>query len=390
MNTVTQPQHIQPSSISMTLLLLIGLVIFLLWAALFEIDQTVRAQGQVIPSARTQVIQSADGGVLSQILVHEGQAIVAGERLAILESDRSNAGYEESRAKVAALTAALERAQAEAAGHAPTFKQKLKGFPEFVAVQQALYKQRQLSLQEELATLKDSLDMAQEELKMNETLLENGDTSRLEVMRSKRQVVELQGKINAVHNKYRQDARLEIAKLEEELASSRYKLEERQSVLGHTELTSPVTGVIKYLKINTIGGVLRAGDELMQISPTESGMVIEIKVNPVDIGQLSPNLPATIKLDAFDYSTYGTLQGVLSYVSADTLTEQDGNSQAATYYRGQVQVDADKTKANPKLANVPLKPGMTATVDIRTDSRSVLQYLAKPVFKAFGGAMNER
>jgi adhesin transport system membrane fusion protein len=139
-------------------------------------------------------------------------------------------------------------------------------------------------------------------------------------MRSKRQVVELQGRINAVNNKYLQEARLEIAKLEEELASSRYKLEERQSVLGHTELTSPVAGVVKYLKINTIGGVLRAGDELMQISPTEGGMVIEIKVNPVDIGQLSPNLPATIKLDAFDYSTYGTLQGVLSYVSADTLT----------------------------------------------------------------------
>jgi adhesin transport system membrane fusion protein len=390
MNTVTQPQHIQPSPISMTLLLLIGLVIFLLWAALFEIDQTVRAQGQVIPSARTQVIQAADGGVLSQILVHEGQSVVPGERLAILESDRSNAGFEESRAKVAAITAALERAQAEAVGHAPKFKEKLKGFPEFVAVQQALYKQRQHSLQEELATLKDSLDMAQEELQMNETLLENGDTSRLEVMRSKRQVIELQGKINAVHNKYLQEARLEVTKLEEELASSRYKLEERQSVLGHTELTSPVAGVVKYLKINTIGGVLRAGDELMQISPTEGGMVIEIKVNPVDIGQLSPNLPATIKLDAFDYSIYGTLQGVLSYVSADTLTEQDGNSQATTYYRGQVQVDTDKTKANPKLANVPLKPGMTATVDIRTNSRSVLQYLAKPVFKAFGGAMNER
>lgn len=388
MNTGTR--HIRPSPISMTMLLLIGLIVFLLWAALFEIDQTVRAQGQVIPSARTQIIQAADGGVLSHILIHEGQRVVAGERLAVLESDRSNAGYEESRAKVAAIAAALERAQAEAAGRAPKFKEKLKGFPEFVAVQQALYKQRKQSLQEELSTLRDSLDMAQEELRMNESLLKTGDTSRLEVMRSKRQVVELQGRINAVNNKYLQEVRLEITKLEEELASSRYKLEERQSVLGHTELTSPVAGVVKYLKINTIGGVLRAGDELMQISPTEGGMVIEIKVNPVDIGQLSPNLPATIKPDAFDYSTYGTLQGVLSYVSADTLTEQDGSSQTITYYRGQVQVDTDKSKANPKLANVPLKPGMTATVDIRTDSRSVLQYLAKPVFKAFGGAMNER
>jgi adhesin transport system membrane fusion protein len=386
----TGAQYTQPSPVSMTMLLLIGLIIFLLWAALFEIDQTVRAQGQAIPSARTQIIQAADGGVLSHIMVHEGQSVKVGERLAVLESDRSNAGYEESRSKVAAINAALERAQAEASGHSPKFKEKLKGFPEFVAVQQALYVQRKSGLQEELATLKTNLDMAQEELHINESLLKTGDISRLEVMRSKKQVVELQGRINAVRNKYLQEARQEVTKLEEELFSSRYKLEERQSILGHTELTSPVAGVVKYLKINTIGGVLRSGDELMQISPTEGGMVIEIKVNPVDIGQLSLGLPAIIKLDAFDYSTYGTLQGTLSYISADTLTEQSDNSQAATYYRAQVRVDIDKAKANPKLADVPLKPGMTATVDIRTNSRSVLQYLAKPVFKAFGGAMNER
>lgn len=380
----------QSGFISMTMLLLIGLIVFLLWAALFEIDQTVRAQGQIIPSARTQIIQAADGGVLSQILVQEGQSVAAGERLAVLESDRSNAGYEESRSKVAALAAALERAQAETRGHPPKFREQLKGFPEFVAAQQALYEQRKRGLQEELATLKEGLDMAREELHMNESLFKTGDTSRLEVMRSRRQVAELQGRSNAVRNKYLQEARQEATKLEEELSSNSYKLEERQSVLGHTELTSPVAGIVKYLKINTIGGVLRAGDELMQISPTEGGMVIEIKVMPVDIGQLNSGLPVAIKLDAFDYTTYGTLQGTLSYISSDTLTEQGGNGQAITYYRAHVRVDEDKARVNPKLAHVALKPGMTATVDIRTNRRSVLQYLAKPVFKAFGGAMNER
>jgi adhesin transport system membrane fusion protein len=239
----------------------------------------------------------------------------------------------------------------------------------------------------------ESLDMAEEELRMNESLLETGDTSRLEVMRAKRQVGELQGKINAVRNKYRQEARQEAIKLVEDLSSSRYKLEERQSVLAHTELTAPVAGIVKYLKITTIGGVLRAGDELMQISPTEGDSVIEIKINPTDIGQLRIGLPVTIKFDAFDYSVYGTQQGTLSYISSDTLTEQGTNGpngQTTTYYRARVSLDADKAKANPKLANVLLKPGMTATVDIRTASRSILQYLAKPVFKAFGGAMNER
>lgn len=372
----------------MTMLLLIGLIFFLLWAALFEIDQTVRAQGQVIPSARTQVIQAADGGVLSRILVQEGQSVTAGQLLAVLERDRPNSAYEENRAKVAALSANLARAKAEANGQPPGFGQQAKGFPEFAAFQQALYEQRKRSLQEELATLKDGLDMAQEELLMNESLLKTGDTSRLEVMRAKRQVGELQGKINAVRNKYLQEARQDATKMAEELSSSRYKLEERQSVLGHTALTTPVAGIVKYLKITTIGGVLRPGDELMQISPTDGGMVIEIKVNPVDIGQLRPDLPVAIKLDAFDYSIYGTLQGTLSYISSDTLTEQGSNGQSATFYRAQVRLDAEQR--NPKLADVPLKPGMTATVDIRTNSRSILQYLAKPVFKAFGGAMNER
>ncbi|MDH4215741.1 MAG: HlyD family efflux transporter periplasmic adaptor subunit [Gallionella sp.] len=388
MNTL--PLYIWPRHISMTMLLFAGLATFMLWAALFEIEETVRAQGQVILSARTQIIQAADGGVLSRILVQEGESVAAGQLLAELEKERPNAAYEENRAKVASLNAALVRAQAEADGRNPAFGTAFKEFPQFVSAQLALYEQRKRSLREELKAHQDSLDMALEELRMNESLITTGDTSHLEVMRAKRQVAELQGKINAARNKYQQDARQEATRLVEELSSSRYKLEERQSVLGHTELTAPVAGVIKYLKITTIGGVLRAGDELMQISPSEGDRVIEIKVNPADIGQLKTSLPVSIKFDAFDYTIYGTQQGTLSYISSDTLTEQGSNGQTATYYRARVSLDAEEAKTNPKLANVSLKPGMTAIVDIRTASRSILQYLAKPVFKTFGGAMNER
>lgn len=380
----------QRGAISMTVLMFAGLAVFILWAALFQIDQSVRAQGQLIPSARTQIIQAADGGVLSHILVQEGQSVKAGQLLAVLEKERPTASLDESRARAAALTAALARAQAEAAGQVPAFGPRLKEFPEFVTVQRALYQQRKRSLDEEVATLRDGLVMAQEELRMNEALLQTGDISRLEVMRARRQVGELQGRINAARNKYLQEARQEASKLSEDLASNRYKLEERENILGHTELTAPVAGVVKYLKINTIGGVLRGGDELMQISPTDGDIVIEIKVNPVDIGQLRTGLPVTIKLDAFDYSVYGTLRGTLAYISSDTLSEQAPNGQATSYYRAQVRLDKDQVSHNPKLAAVALKPGMTATADIRANSRSVLEYLAKPIFKAFGGAMNER
>ncbi len=381
--------HSRSQWFSIPLLLFIGLAVFIAWAAFFEIDQTVRATGEVIPSARTQIIQVADGGVLAELLVQEGDVVIAGQRLAVLEKERVNAAFEEIRSRVAALTAALVRSRAEASEHRPVFDEAFDDYPRFVAVQRSLYEQRQQSLHDELNTHQTHLDMAQEELRMNESLLKTGDASRFEVMRARRQVTEIEGKVSSARNKYQQDARHEVAKLEAELDVARYKLKERRNVLKHTEITAPTTGVVKYLKLNTQGGVLREGDELMQISPTESGMVIEIKVNPADIGQLKLGLPVSIKLDAFDYSIYGSLLGELVYISSDTLTEQT-DKRAITYYRAQITVDEAFKDDNPKLANLSLKPGMTATVDIQTSKRTILHYLTKPVTRAFGGALNER
>jgi adhesin transport system membrane fusion protein len=223
---------------------------------------------------------------------------------------------------------------------------------------------------------------------MNQALLKGGDVSRIEVMRALRQVTDIEARLNELRNKYVQDARTEVTRLEDELSSQRHKLEERRSVLEHTDLIAPVAGIVKYLRINTVGGVLRAGDELMQISPTESDMVIEAKVNPVDIGQLELGLPVQVKLDAFDFSVYGMLVGKLTYISSDTLVEQGPNGQSLSFYR--VQVRIEDQQSNQALASVPLKPGMTSTIDIKTRTRSVLRYLLKPVIKTFSGALNER
>jgi adhesin transport system membrane fusion protein len=376
------------AKLSLLWLLVIAFVTFLSWAAWFEIDQTVRAQGLMIASARTQIIQAADGGVLAEILVQEGQAVKAGERLAVLEKERSTAAFEESRAKVAALQAGLIRARAESDGKKPVFGSDLKGFPEFVSAQQRLFDQRKASLRDATGSLEDTLRLAREELQMTQALLTAGDVSRIEVMRALRQVGELEARLAELRNKYVQEARLEVTRIEEDLSSNRYKLDDRRSVLEHSDLVAPVAGIIKYLKITTIGGVLRAGDELMQISPTESDMVVEARINPVDIGQLKLGLPVQIKLDAFDYSVYGMLQGQLSYISSDTLTEQGANGQAQTYYRAHVKITPKQD--NLMLAKVVLKPGMTATIDVQTQTRSVLRYLVKPLIKTFGGALNER
>ncbi len=374
--------------LSLILVMAVMFAVFVAWAAWFEIDQTVRAQGSIVTTARTQIIQAADGGVLAEILVQEGQEVKAGQRLAMLERDRSSAAYEESRSKVAALQSALIRARAESTGIQPTFPDELKAYPDFVLAQQRLFAQKRETLRAAADALQDALKLARQELEMNQALLNSGDVSRVEVMRALRQVGDLEARLSELKNKYEQEARTEVARLEDELSSQRHRLEERRSVLEHTDMSAPVAGIVKYLRVNTVGGVLRAGDELMQISPTESEMLIEARINPADIGQLDLGLPVQVKLDAFDYSVYGMLTGTLTYISSDTLVEQGANGQSTTYYRARIQLDRKQT--NPMLAKVELKPGMTSTIDIKTKTRSVLRYLIKPVIRTFSGALNER
>jgi adhesin transport system membrane fusion protein len=378
------------SFISTTSLLFLGLLAFLLWSALFELDETVRASGNVIPSARTQIIQAVDGGVLSALLVQEGDKVVMGERLAVLEKTRVNASYEESRAQVASLNAALIRAKAEAAREAPIFGQEFADYPDYVLMQQSLYQQKVQKLRDEMSILNANLTLAKEEQVIYERLYADGDASRIELMQVRQRVIELQGNVSGLNNQYLQEVRQEIAQLSTELASNRFQLQERKNRLIHTDIIAPVAGVVKYMRLNTVGGVLRPGDELMQLSPTDGDLIIEAKVNPVDIGQLKEGLPVSIKLDAFDYSIYGGLEGVLTYISADTLNEKSEGEQSASYYRVQVKLDKGAQANNPKLSKVVIKQGMTASIDIKTNRRTVLQYLAKPILRAFSGALNER
>lgn len=389
-NTLGAQDDIQETTwFSVPLVLFLGLVIFIGWAAIFEIDQSVRATGLIIPGGRTQIIQAADGGVLAEILVQEGEFVTIGQRLATLEKERINATFKESRSNVAALSVALERAQAEVSEKTLKFSDEFNDFPTFIDAQRNLYQQRRKSLNDELKTLQVDLNMAKAVLDIQESLMASGSTSKLEVMNARQKVNEVQGIIIKARNKYLNEAYQEMTKLEADLDIARHKQDERQSVLEQTDINAPVTGIIKSIKLTTLGGVLRQGDELMQISPTESGMIVEVKINPVDIGQLSLGMPASIKLDAFDYSIYGSLKGTLSYISSDTLEERVGE-ETVTYYRARINLDEISKSNNHELADVVLKPGMTTSIDIQTNKRTVLAYLVKPVTRAFGGAFNER
>ena len=367
------------------LLLSACVMVFIAWAAYFEIDQTVHTTGQVILSARTQLVQAADGGVLKELKVKEGDSVKSGQLLAVLEKERVQANLDETRSKIMSLKAALLRAKAEVALSAPQFGSEFKNFPEFVTAQMGLYTQRKLSLDEELHSLQDALSMAQQEKRMNDNLFKNGDVSELDVLKAKRQVTEIEGRMTASKNKYLQETRTELTRIEDELSVQLQKLNGAENLLYHTDLTAPMDGVVKSLKIHTLGGVLRPGDELMNIAPVGDNLLIESKVLPADIGHLVVGQKVQISLDAYDSSLYGNLTGELIEISPDTLSDTNAqgslvntpNGQPSVYYK--VNIRLDKTQANPKHTQIEVKPGMTASIDIRTGT--LLNYLMKPVIK---------
>ncbi|NBW60347.1 MAG: HlyD family efflux transporter periplasmic adaptor subunit [Methylophilaceae bacterium] len=378
---------------SILLFMLLVLIVFVLWSRYVTIDRTVRAQGTVTSEARTQVIQAVDGGALSDIKVREGQTVKAGQVLAVLEKERAVAGFQEASSRVASLKAALIRSEAEYQGKPLMFGSEFAPYPEFVSAQMGFYQQRKQTLEEELRIIREARVWAQQELKTNEELFLTKDVSELEVMRARRQVLDLDAREAQAKNKYLQEARQEAVRLEDELSSNTQRLNERKSVLDHTDIISPVNGVVKFLRINTTGGVLRAGDELMQISPTDSGLLMEVKINPADIASLKTGMPARIRFDAFDYTVYGVAQGEVINISPDTISEGPSPVPGAglpgsipqTYYRAQIQIDPKNTPAKIKV-----KLGMAVTADIVVGERDLFSYMVKPIIKSLSGGLHER
>jgi adhesin transport system membrane fusion protein len=230
--------------------------------------------------------------------------------------------------------------------------------------------------------------LLKQELALNQPLLASGDVSRTDVLRLQRQLADLQSQITNKRNKYFQDAQAELGKVQEELAGVEQMLAQRKNQLEQTELRAPLRGVVKNVRITTRGGVIRPGEEVMQIVPLEDDLVIEAKVSPADIAFLKRGLDATVKIDAYDYTVYGDLPGTLTYISADTLNE-DLKQNELPYYRVQVKAKGRQFSGRPNEV-LEIQPGMTATVEIKTGSNTVLQYLAKPVVKTLSESLGER
>lgn len=376
-------------STQIILLCAFAVAAFVIWSLWAEIDQVTRARGEVIPSGRTQVVQSEDGGTIAEILVSEGDRVKRGQMLVRLDETRPRAAVEESQAQVAALKARMARIQAELFNRPLVFPAETRTHPEFVASQRELYTRRRQALSSQINSLQSMLSLTRQELNMNLPLVESGDVSRSEVLRMQRQTSDLQGQINSRRSEYLAELQTEYAKTEEELASATEQLTQRSAILRGSELRAPTDGVIVAIKYNTVGGVLRPGDEVLQLVPTGDKLVVEARVSPADIAFIRQGQTANVKFDAYDSSIYGSADGTVTHISADTLSEETKEGRR-TYYRVLMNADPSKLRPRHEGEKIVLQPGMTSTAEIITGQTTVFKYLTKPILKTTGDALGER
>lgn len=377
--------------LSGSIILIIGLfvILLMLWSVWAELDQVSRAPGQVIPSGRVQLLQSNDGGVITDIFIREGNQVKEGQTLVKLDQVRIRASVAEAEGKVASLMSSMTRINAELFDRPLSFPKEVANFPYFIENQSSLYRRRRQALQDQISSLSGMLRLASRELEMNQPLLKTGDVSEADIIRLQRGVADIQAQIVNVRNTYTQDLQTEYTRTEEELVTAREILSQRRDTLRGTEIKSPAAGIVKNVRLTTIGGVLRPGDEVLTIVPSGDTLIVEAKVSPADIAYVRLGQSASLKFDAYDSSIYGAAEGKVIYISPDTLSEQTGNGDLV-YYRVHVSVDSSPMEPVELGELIEIQAGMTASVEIQTGKNTVFGYITKPIFKTLNEAMTER
>lgn len=411
-------------------LLILSLAFFLAaawWAYETSLDEVTRGDGKVIPSSKIQVIQNLEGGILSDVLVAEGQIVEKGQVLLKIDDTRFSSSFRESELKYDELLARSIRLKSESEGIDFVVPEQIsESNPTLAENEEALYnsrqrelnsairvlKQQEIQRQQELverrakqAQLKLSYELSNEELTMSEPLVAAGVMSEVELLRLRRTVNEIHGemeanrlaipriraalkeaeqKIEEQTFEFRAAAASQFSEVNAELARTKETVFSSKDRVTRTQVRSPVKGTIKQLKINTVGGIIQPGMDLVEIVPIEDNLLIEAKIRPADIAFLRPGQEAMVKLTAYDFSIYGGLPAKLERISADTITDESDDSFYLIYLR------TEKNYIDSNKGMLEIIPGMTTTVDILTGKKSVLDYLLKPILKAKNEALRER
>ena len=398
----------------------------LFWAFSAELDEVTVAEGVVVPKGDLRVVQHLEGGIVKNISVREGARVIAGQTL--LELDRASSGLkkEDLEVRMDGQVVLKARLEAEAAGKKPNFPASVRNRrPKLVNAQEKAFSARQRELNTTISVLNNqirqrelevrelaskqkstsrNLKLAQERLKDSADLLAQKLVPRMEHLKLEAEVEDLESELstlksaiprtqagveeakerrNETNTRFRREAQDELGAVEEQIA----RLQEELAIAGERgrrlEIKSPIDGVVKNMRYTTIGGVVKAGEPILELVPTGEKLIIDAKLNPVDRGFVREGQPARVKISTYDFVRYGALEGIVTLVAADSTEEEDG-----PYF--QVQVETEKTYLGAKEGDLPITAGMQATVDIHTGTKTVIDFLIKPVLKMKSEAFRER
>lgn len=355
----------------------------LTWAKFARVEEITKGDAKIISKSREQIIQSLEGGILAEMNVREGSVVNRGDVLLKIDPTRAQSSYREVFSKVQGLKATITRLRAESYGQPLVFDEEVQADPTLVEQETRAWKSRLSALNDSVRSLERSYALSMSEIRLAEPLAAKGLLSEVEMLRMRRQANDIQSQIVERKNRYQSEANSELLRLELELSQTVENLAGRLDIVERTTMTAPVRGTVKNVRVNTIGGVIQPGEHILEIVPLEDQLLVEGKIRPSDVAFLHPGLPATVKITAYDYAIYGGLHGTVEHISPDTLKDDQKSAAGRpddTYYRVLILTDSSTLNAGGK--ELPIIPGMVASVEIRTGEKTILDYLLKPVLKA--------
>ena len=411
----------------LTIFTLVFAAVFGVWAHHAVLDEVTRGEGRVIPSSKTQVIQNLEGGILAEIRVREGDIVERGDILVRIDNTAAQASFRDLQSQYYTSLATVERLEAEQDGRDMALSEDiLANAPSAAADQKSLFEFRRRQLEAQISVLEAqasqrkqeiaemisrrrqlerSLELAREEHSITQPLVSNGVVPRVDLIRIDRDIADLEGEISTLRlsvPRLKTAAKEAVQRIEEvrlaqkaesadELNRARAELKSVSETLfagedrvTRTEVRSPVYGTIKELKHTTVGGVIRPGEDILEIVPLDDTLLVEARIRPADIAFLRPGQEAVIKIAAYDFSIYGGLEANLEHISADTIKDEQGES----FYR--VYLRTEENTVTHQGNSLPIIPGMTTTVEILTGKKTVLDYIMRPILKARDRALRER
>jgi adhesin transport system membrane fusion protein len=420
-------QGVTPRSKMLLFLIVLFFAVAIGWANYAMLDEVTHAEGKVIPSSQVQIIQNLEGGIIKEISIKDGDMVEIDEIMMRIDDTGLSSSYGELETKKASLRVEIERLNSEADGKPLTFSPDLMAEHQLIVLDQRnLFQARQDELQSQLNILRQQVDqrkqekvelqaklkqsrrtlsLAQEELKIKTPLAKKGIVPKVEFLAIKREVNDLRGQVEA--------SQLALPRADASIAEANRRIEEKlhnfkslalreltmkrgeldvieESLRGakdkvvRTDVRSPIRGVVKAVHKTTVGGVVKPGEDLIEIVPLDDTLLVEARIRPADIAFLRPDQQAMVKLTAYDFSIYGGLPGQLEQISADTIRDEQGEE----FYK--ILVRTDKNHLVRGTETLPIMPGMVASVDVLTGRKTVMNYLLKPIFKAQQRALTER